>query len=156
MAQAAVALPRHAPDKSAIASQPHSTNLVDTGPWIFGKQVMLLVGTVVRVDVKEEKVSAMRPSLPHQRPHQGRLPAGPGHSQHTCPRTTRLPLPNGCGTSQSSFMSRLLPRRSSSHAPANDGREAPVCGSDPSEARHGSRCAGVRCMTRAGTLGSVR
>lgn len=31
--------------------------VVDTGPWIFGKHVMLPAGTVVRVDVKEEKIN---------------------------------------------------------------------------------------------------
>ncbi|MGW7317209.1 PRC-barrel domain-containing protein [Streptomyces sp. NPDC054865] len=30
--------------------------VVDTGPWIFGKEVLLPAGTVVRVDMKEEKV----------------------------------------------------------------------------------------------------
>ncbi|MGW7312528.1 PRC-barrel domain-containing protein [Streptomyces sp. NPDC054865] len=30
--------------------------VVDTGPWIFGKEVLLPAGTVVRVDAKEEKI----------------------------------------------------------------------------------------------------
>ncbi|MGW7312050.1 PRC-barrel domain-containing protein [Streptomyces sp. NPDC054865] len=30
--------------------------VVDTGPWIFGKHVLIPAGTVVRVDVKEEKI----------------------------------------------------------------------------------------------------
>ncbi|MFD3872813.1 PRC-barrel domain-containing protein [Streptomyces sp. NPDC058623] len=30
--------------------------VVDTGPWIFGKEVLLPAGTVVRVDMKEEKI----------------------------------------------------------------------------------------------------
>ncbi|MFD9359554.1 PRC-barrel domain-containing protein [Streptomyces sp. NPDC060031] len=30
--------------------------VVDTGPWIFGKHVLIPAGTVVRVDVKDEKI----------------------------------------------------------------------------------------------------
>lgn len=30
--------------------------VVDTGPWIFGKEVLLPAGTVVHVDMKEEKI----------------------------------------------------------------------------------------------------
>ncbi|MFD9359967.1 PRC-barrel domain-containing protein [Streptomyces sp. NPDC060031] len=30
--------------------------VVDTGPWIFGKHVLIPAGTIVRVDVKEEKI----------------------------------------------------------------------------------------------------
>ncbi|MFJ3841332.1 PRC-barrel domain-containing protein [Streptomyces sp. NPDC090054] len=30
--------------------------VVDTGPWIFGKEVLLPAGTIVRVDAKEEKI----------------------------------------------------------------------------------------------------
>ncbi|MEU9182069.1 PRC-barrel domain-containing protein [Streptomyces sp. NPDC048550] len=31
--------------------------VVDTGPWIFGKHVLLPAGTVVRVDTKEETIN---------------------------------------------------------------------------------------------------
>ncbi|WP_435867598.1 PRC-barrel domain-containing protein [Streptomyces xanthophaeus] len=31
--------------------------VVDTGPWIFGKEVLIPAGTVVRVDMKEETVN---------------------------------------------------------------------------------------------------
>ncbi|AKL70650.1 MULTISPECIES: PRC-barrel domain-containing protein [Streptomyces] len=31
--------------------------VVDTGPWIFGKEVLIPAGTVVRVDVKEKTVN---------------------------------------------------------------------------------------------------
>ena len=34
--------------------------VVDTGPWIFGKKVMLPAGVVMRVDKDEEKVYANR------------------------------------------------------------------------------------------------
>ncbi|MCY0937567.1 PRC-barrel domain-containing protein [Streptomyces sp. H34-S4] len=34
--------------------------VVDTGPWIFGKEVLLPAGTVVRVDMDEEKVLVNR------------------------------------------------------------------------------------------------
>ena len=34
--------------------------VVDTGPWIFGKKVMLPAGTIVRVDNEEEKVYVNR------------------------------------------------------------------------------------------------
>ncbi|MEU8461749.1 PRC-barrel domain-containing protein [Streptomyces sp. NPDC029003] len=34
--------------------------VVDTGPWIFGKEVLLPAGTIVRVDVKEEKILVNR------------------------------------------------------------------------------------------------
>ncbi|MGW6861406.1 PRC-barrel domain-containing protein [Streptomyces xanthophaeus] len=30
--------------------------VVDTGPWIFGKEVLLPAGTIVRVDAEEEKI----------------------------------------------------------------------------------------------------
>ncbi|MEU9148603.1 PRC-barrel domain-containing protein [Streptomyces sp. NPDC048349] len=30
--------------------------VVDTGPWIFGKEVLLPAGTVSRIDVEEEKI----------------------------------------------------------------------------------------------------
>ncbi|WCD83699.1 hypothetical protein KPP03845_100018 [Streptomyces xanthophaeus] len=30
--------------------------VVDTGPWIFGREVLIPAGTVVRVDMKEETV----------------------------------------------------------------------------------------------------
>ncbi|MGW7064717.1 PRC-barrel domain-containing protein [Streptomyces sp. NPDC054904] len=30
--------------------------VVDTGPWIFGKHVLIPAGTIVRVDAKEEKI----------------------------------------------------------------------------------------------------
>ncbi|MEV0193531.1 hypothetical protein AB0I39_34040 [Kitasatospora purpeofusca] len=30
--------------------------MVDTGPWIFGRQVLLPAGTVVRVEQEEQKV----------------------------------------------------------------------------------------------------
>ena len=30
--------------------------VVDTGPWIFGKKVMLPVGTIAQIDTKDEKV----------------------------------------------------------------------------------------------------
>ncbi|MBT2468372.1 PRC-barrel domain containing protein [Streptomyces sp. ISL-66] len=30
--------------------------VVDTGPWIFGKEVLIPAGTVVRVDMKEEEI----------------------------------------------------------------------------------------------------
>ncbi|MEE1825567.1 PRC-barrel domain-containing protein [Streptomyces sp. BE20] len=30
--------------------------VVDTGPWIFGKHVLLPVGTIVRVDQEDEKI----------------------------------------------------------------------------------------------------
>ncbi|MFB0632314.1 PRC-barrel domain-containing protein [Streptomyces sp. AB3(2024)] len=31
--------------------------VVDTGPWIFGKHVLIPAGTVVRIDMKEEKIN---------------------------------------------------------------------------------------------------
>ncbi|MDJ0385971.1 PRC-barrel domain-containing protein [Streptomyces sp. G-G2] len=34
--------------------------VVDTGPWIFGKEVLLPAGTIVRVDTKEEKILVNR------------------------------------------------------------------------------------------------
>jgi hypothetical protein len=34
--------------------------VVDTGPWIFGKKVMLPAGTISRVDSDEEKVYVNR------------------------------------------------------------------------------------------------
>jgi hypothetical protein len=34
--------------------------VIDTGPWIFGKKVMLPAGTVVRVDHDDEKVFVNR------------------------------------------------------------------------------------------------
>ncbi|MFJ9342019.1 PRC-barrel domain-containing protein [Streptomyces sp. NPDC101733] len=34
--------------------------VVDTGPWIFGKEVLLPAGTVVRVDMEEEKILVNR------------------------------------------------------------------------------------------------
>ena len=34
--------------------------IVDTGPWIFGKKVMLPAGVIQRIDVDEEKVWANR------------------------------------------------------------------------------------------------
>jgi hypothetical protein len=34
--------------------------VVDTGPWIFGKKVMLPAGVIERVDVNEEKVYVSR------------------------------------------------------------------------------------------------
>ncbi|MGW6691804.1 PRC-barrel domain-containing protein [Streptomyces sp. NPDC054961] len=34
--------------------------VVDTGPWIFGKEVLLPAGTIVRVDTKEEKIFVNR------------------------------------------------------------------------------------------------
>ncbi|CAM5621313.1 PRC-barrel domain-containing protein [Streptomyces avidinii] len=40
----------------ATAEVGSSYLVVDTGPWIFGKEVLLPAGTVVRVDMKEEKV----------------------------------------------------------------------------------------------------
>lgn len=40
----------------ATAEVGSSYIVVDTGPWIFGKAVLLPAGTVVRVDMKEEKV----------------------------------------------------------------------------------------------------
>ncbi|MFI5669784.1 PRC-barrel domain-containing protein [Streptomyces sp. NPDC051704] len=30
--------------------------VVDTGPWIFGKHVLIPAGTIVRVDVNDEKI----------------------------------------------------------------------------------------------------
>lgn len=30
--------------------------VVDTGPWIFGREVLLPAGTVIHVDVQEEKI----------------------------------------------------------------------------------------------------
>ncbi|MGW6858817.1 PRC-barrel domain-containing protein, partial [Streptomyces xanthophaeus] len=30
--------------------------VVDTGPWIFGKEVLLPAGTIVRIDAEEEKI----------------------------------------------------------------------------------------------------
>ncbi|MET9610925.1 PRC-barrel domain-containing protein [Streptomyces sp. NPDC006512] len=30
--------------------------VVDTGPWIFGKHVLIPAGTIVRVDTKDEKI----------------------------------------------------------------------------------------------------
>jgi hypothetical protein len=34
--------------------------VVDTGPWIFGKKVMLPAGTIMRIDRNEEKVYVNR------------------------------------------------------------------------------------------------
>ncbi|MFF4393692.1 MULTISPECIES: PRC-barrel domain-containing protein [unclassified Streptomyces] len=31
--------------------------VVDTGPWIFGKEVLIPAGTVVRVDIKEKTIN---------------------------------------------------------------------------------------------------
>jgi hypothetical protein len=38
------------------AKVPHDSLMVDTGPWIFGRKVVLPVGTVRRVDHQEGKV----------------------------------------------------------------------------------------------------
>jgi hypothetical protein len=38
------------------AKVPHDSLMVDTGPWIFGRKVVLPVGTVQRVDHAERKV----------------------------------------------------------------------------------------------------
>jgi len=38
------------------AKVPHDCLMVDTGPWIFGRKVVLPVGTVQRVDHDERKV----------------------------------------------------------------------------------------------------
>ncbi|MGW6928916.1 PRC-barrel domain containing protein [Lentzea sp. NPDC054927] len=38
------------------AKVPHDCLMVDTGPWIFGRKVVLPVGTVQRVDHQQEKV----------------------------------------------------------------------------------------------------
>jgi hypothetical protein len=38
------------------AKVPHDCLMVDTGPWIFGRKVVLPVGTVQRVDHEERKV----------------------------------------------------------------------------------------------------
>ena len=38
------------------AKVPHDCLMVDTGPWIFGRKVVLPVGTVQRVDHQEGKV----------------------------------------------------------------------------------------------------
>ena len=38
------------------AKVPHDCLMVDTGPWIFGRKVVLPVGTVQRVDHTERKV----------------------------------------------------------------------------------------------------
>jgi hypothetical protein len=38
----------------------HSYVVVDTGPWIFGKKVMLPAGTVARVDRNDQKVYVNR------------------------------------------------------------------------------------------------
>ncbi|MFD5932583.1 PRC-barrel domain-containing protein [Streptomyces sp. NPDC060333] len=34
--------------------------VVDTGPWIFGKEVLLPAGTVVRIDADDEKIHVDR------------------------------------------------------------------------------------------------
>ncbi|HEX7304903.1 PRC-barrel domain containing protein [Lentzea sp.] len=38
------------------AKVPHDSLMVDTGPWIFGRKVVLPVGVVHRVDHRERKV----------------------------------------------------------------------------------------------------
>ncbi|MFE5560239.1 PRC-barrel domain-containing protein [Streptomyces sp. NPDC056544] len=32
--------------------------VVDTGPWIFGKEVLIPAGTIVRVDIEEKTINA--------------------------------------------------------------------------------------------------
>ncbi|GAA2514967.1 PRC-barrel domain-containing protein [Pilimelia columellifera] len=44
----------------ASAEVSSSYLVVDTGPWIFGKKVMLPAGVVTRVDAQEEKVYVTR------------------------------------------------------------------------------------------------
>ena len=44
----------------ASADAGSSSIVVDTGPWIFGKKVMLPAGIVDRVDLDEEKVYVSR------------------------------------------------------------------------------------------------
>jgi hypothetical protein len=70
--------------------------VVDTGPWIFGKKVMLPAGVIQRVDEAEEKVFVNRtkdeiknapefdPSMISDDAYRGRLGAyyGPGGTAH--------------------------------------------------------------------------
>jgi hypothetical protein len=46
-------------DRATYATPP-SYIIVDTGPWIFGKKVMLPAGVIERVDPTEEKVYVNR------------------------------------------------------------------------------------------------
>ncbi|MCC0093369.1 PRC-barrel domain-containing protein [Streptomyces flavotricini] len=90
--------------------------VVDTGPWIFGKEVLLPAGTVVRVDVKEKEiqVNLTKDQIKDSPEYDKESTAAMSRTATSSASTT------GAATSKPRCRAAAVPTRQGSRSPAPD------------------------------------